>query len=113
YLPDRVIYLRSEDCLSARVPPKPVTEVWAIPEGASLPSHVEAAEGSQVRRTSLGKQQVNRGVRDYKGALQKLIRDLRARPAATGVVFGYFLDHPSQLLQRRLREVTTMLKRSG
>jgi hypothetical protein len=50
---------------------------------------------------------------DYKVALQKLIRDLRARPTATGVVFGYFLDRPSQVLQRRLREVTRTLVQSG
>lgn len=113
YLPARIIYLRSDDCLSSRSPAKPVTEVWVIPEGASLPSHVEAATGSQVRRTSLGKVQVNRGVRDYRVALRKLIRELQTKPSAVGVVFGYFLDHPSPALQRRLREVTRTFKRSG
>jgi hypothetical protein len=113
YLPGRIIYMRSEDCLSPQNSVDPVTEVWLIPEGAALPSHVEAASGSQVKRTSLGKIQVNRGVRDYKVALQKLIRDLQARPTVTGVVFGYFLDRPSRILQRRLREVTRTLEKSG
>lgn len=113
YLPARIIYLRSDDCLSSQNQAEPVTEVWVIPEGASPPSHVEAATGSQVRLTSLGKEQVNRGVRDYRVALQKLIRDLRVKQDAVGVVFGYFLNRPSQVLQRRLREVTRTLKRSG
>jgi hypothetical protein len=113
YSPARIIYLRSGDCLSSKKSAEPVTEVWVIPEGASLPSHVESATGSQVRRTSLGKEEVNRGVRDYRIALRKLIRDLQTKPTAVGVVFGFFLDHPSQALQRRLREVTRTLKRSG
>ena len=113
YLPERIIYLRSEDCLSSQNSAGSVTEVWLIPEGATLPSHVEAATGPQVKRTSLGKQPVNRGVRDYKPALQRLIRELRAKPNATGVVFGYFLNRPSPALQGRLREVTRTFEKSG
>jgi hypothetical protein len=113
FSPDRIIYLRAEDCLSAQPLVMPVTEVWIIPQGASLPSHVDAATGGQVRKTSLGKEEVNRGVRDYKVALQQLIRDLRANPNTVGVVFGYFLDHPSQVLRRRLREVSRILKHSA
>lgn len=56
---------------------------------------------------------LNRGVRDYRRSLQKLIRQLRARPTAVGVVLGYFLNHPSEALQRRLREVSRTLERSG
>src|SRR5699024_5672088 len=53
------------------------------------------------------------GVRDYRDAVQKLIRYLRQNPATTGVVFGYFYKRPSRLLQQRLREVTRTLKQSG
>jgi hypothetical protein len=41
YSPEQVIFLRSEDCLS-KYPSTTATEIWAIPEGASLPPHVEA-----------------------------------------------------------------------
>jgi hypothetical protein len=113
YLPERVLFLRSEDCLSSENRSKPVTEIWAIPEGASLPPHVEALKSKHARLVSLGKRPANRGVRDYRTALQRLIRDLRANPTSAGVVFGYFLERPSPVLQRRLREVTRILKQSG
>lgn len=113
YLPERVVFLRSEDCLSSDNQSEPVTEIWAIPEGASLPPHVEDFTSNRIRRTPLGKEQSNRGVRDYKTALQKLIQDLRANPSAVGVIFGYFLERPNPALQRRLREVTRTLEQSG
>jgi hypothetical protein len=113
YLPERVVFLRSEDCVSSKWPKESVTEVWMVPDGAAFPAHVEAAAAGDVKRTALGKQKVNRGVQDYRDAVQKLIRDLRQKPAATGVVFGYFLKRPSRLLEQRLREVTRTLKQSG
>jgi hypothetical protein len=113
YSPEQVIFLRSENCLSSKNPSRSITEVWAVPQGAQLPPHDEALTSNQVRLTSLGKEQANRGVRDYKTALQKLIQDLRANPLAVGVIFGYFLERPSSALQRRLREVTRTLEQSG
>lgn len=110
--PEQVVFLRSEDCLS-KYPSRTATEIWAIPEGASLPPHVEAIKSNQVRLISLGKRPANRGVRDYRTALQRLIQDLRTNPTSVGVVFGYFLERPSPVLQRRLREVRKMLEQSG
>lgn len=111
YPPQRVVYLRAEDCLSPTDPA--VTEVWAVPQGSPLPPHVEAFTSDQVRLTPLGRVRANRGVRDYRAALRQLIRDLRANPAAVGVVFGYFLERPSPALRGRLREVERTLERSG
>jgi hypothetical protein len=113
YPPERVIFLRSEDCLLSGNQSEPITEIWAIPDGASLPSHVEALKFNQVRRVSLGKRTANRGVRDYRAAVQRLIQDLRANPSSAGVVFGYFLERPSPVLRRRLREVTRIFQQSG
>ena len=42
YPPERVIFLRSENCLSLKDQSRPATEIWAVPEGASLPPHIEA-----------------------------------------------------------------------
>jgi hypothetical protein len=113
YTDERVIFLRSEDCLSAKEPLRPATEIWTIPEGASLPAHVEALRSNEAKKVSLGKRTANRGVRDYKSAIGELIKSLRANPTSKGVVFGYFLKRPSPLLQGRLREVTKMLEQSG
>lgn len=113
YTGERVIFLRSEDCLSAKEPLRPAVEIWTIPEGASLPSHVEALKSNQARLVSLGRRTANRGVRDYRNAVGDLIKNLRANPTSRGVVFGYFLERPSPVLQRRLREVTKILEQSG
>lgn len=113
YPPERILFLRSEDCLSSDNQSDPVTEIWALPEGAKLPPHVEALRSDQIRCISLGERPANRGVRDYKAALQSMIQHLRANPASAGVVFGYFLERPSPVLRRRLREVTRILEQSG
>ncbi len=113
YLPERVIFLRSEDCLSSENQSEPITEIWAIPEGASLPPHVEALQSNQASLIPFGKRPANRGVRDYRTAVGALIKNLRANPTSKGVVFGYFLKRPSAMLQRRLREVRRILEQSG
>jgi hypothetical protein len=113
YTAERVIFLRSEVCLSAKEPLRPATEIWTIPEGASLPSHVEALKSNEAELVSLGKRPANRGVRDYRSAIGELIKNLRANSTSNGVVFGYFLKRPSPVLQRRLREVTKILEQSG
>jgi hypothetical protein len=113
YLPEKVLFLRAEDCLSAGKPSITPTEIWAIPEGASLPQHVDVLKSNQIKLVSLGKRPLNRGVRDYKAALRELIENLRGNPHNIGMVFGYFLEHPSLALRGRIREVTRILKLSG
>jgi hypothetical protein len=113
YPSERVIFLRSEDCLSLKEPLRSVTEIWTLSEGASLPSYVEALKSNEARFVSLGKRPANRGVRDYRVAMGELIKILRADPRSRGVVFGYFLEQPSPALRRRLREVTTIFQQSG
>lgn len=112
YTLERVIFLRSADCLS-KYPSRTATEIWTIPEGASLPPYVEALKSNQARLVSLGKRPANRGVRDYRSAVGEMIKTLRANPVSRGVVFGYFLERPSSVLQRRLREVRRILEQSG
>lgn len=81
YTSERVIFLRSEDCLS-KYPSRPATEIWTIPEGASVPPHVEALKSNQARLVSLGKRAANRGVRDYRRAVGEMIKTLRADPGS-------------------------------
>lgn len=113
YRPDQVMFLRSVDCLSPKDSSVSATELWAIPQGALLPPYIEAFESNQINRISLGKEPSNRGVRDYKAALHKLIENLQANPANTGVIFGYFLERPSPILQQRVRGIAKLLEQSG
>jgi hypothetical protein len=112
YSPEQVVFLRADDCLS-KFPSATATEIWAIPAGASLPPHVEALKSNEVKLITLGKRPANRGVLDYRSAVSELIKNLRANPTSKGVVLGYFLERPSPVLRRRLREVRKILEQSG
>jgi hypothetical protein len=57
YLPERVMFLRSDDCVTSGKQSEPVTEIWALADGASLPSYVEVLQSDQVKRIALGKNQ--------------------------------------------------------
>ncbi|MDQ2973925.1 MAG: hypothetical protein M3R69_00780 [Acidobacteriota bacterium] len=112
YTPERVLFLRSEDCIGSD---KAVaaTEFWVIPTGAALPTSVESIRSSQARIDPLGMDGLIGSARTYKTALQKLPTKLRANPEAVGVVVGYYYKQPSLVMKRRLREMQKMLERSG
>jgi hypothetical protein len=113
YRPDKVVFLFSGYCLSSKNLTSPAIEIWAVPKGALLPSHVNALNSDQIRLVTFGKISTNRGVCDYRSAVGKMIKDLADNPESVGVVFGYFLERPSTVLRRRLRQVTRVLRRSG
>lgn len=114
YRRDRVIYLLSGDCAPASGKSStPPVEIWAIPEGGAMPPSSDRLRSDQISLTPLGKMKANRGVRDYRAALRQLIRNLQAKPANVGVVYGFFLQRPSPALRRRMREAAENLRRSG
>jgi hypothetical protein len=47
YNSERVVFLRSEDCLGSN-PTVAATELWAIPKGAALPASAESIISSQA-----------------------------------------------------------------
>jgi hypothetical protein len=110
YLPQEVIFIRSEDC-PGKDPS--IVELWALAKNSEFPDHLEARLSSRVTRTTLGKKHVNRGVRDYRSATQELIKNLQANPRARGVVIGYYFHRPSAALKRSLRVVKTLFQQSG
>jgi hypothetical protein len=114
YAPERLVYLRSEDCLG-KDPSRGVTEIWTLSEGASFPPHVEKVAFTDAQRVALGKKEAYRGVRDYREAVTGLIKQLQVNPAARGLVVAYH-EPGGKLnpkLRRRLKEVTKMFERSG
>jgi hypothetical protein len=113
YPPDKIFFLRSEDCLSSGHSKAEAAEIWIAPSEDALPQSVESLRFDQINRSSLGTQPTNRGVRDYKAAVQTLIKRLRSNPDSRGVVIGYYLDHPNPLLQKRIHEAERLLKRNG
>ena len=114
YTPERLVFLRSEDCVDKDAS-RGITEIWTLPQGASLPSHIEKVAFIDARRIALGKKPAFRGVRDYRQALAALIKELQLNPAARGLVVGYYAKsgRVTPMLRRRLNEVTITLKRSG
>ena len=114
YSPERLVYLRSEDCLG-KDPAKGVTEIWTMSQGASFPPHIERVPFTDAQRIPLGKKPAFNGVRDYREAVTALIKELQVNPAARGLVIGYhgYWGKLSPKLRRRLKQVTTMFERSG
>lgn len=84
YTSDRVVFLRSENCLSSNRAVT-ATEFWIIPKGAAPPSSLESMKSSQVRIDPLGMLGLIGSARNYKAALQKLQTKLRANPEAVAV----------------------------
>jgi hypothetical protein len=112
YTPERVLFLRSEDCLGSNRAIT-ATEFWVIPKGAALPSSAESMKSNQVRIDPLGMEGLIGSARTYRAALKKLPTRLRGNPEAVGVVVGYYYKQPSLVMKRRLREVRKMLEQSG
>lgn len=112
YTSDRVLFLRSEDCLGPNSAVA-TTEFWVVPRGAALPPSNELAKYSQVEIASLGTQGLINSKYVYNQALKTTPFKMRARPNAVAVVVGYYYHTPSQLMKKRLRVVGQTLQRAG
>jgi hypothetical protein len=114
YLSARVVFLRYEDCPSKRNWGG-ATEIWTLPQGASLPPHVEELVYSQAERSEFGKRttDLGLGVGEYKKVIDNLVKELQNNPTSRGLVIGYYLKRPSAVLQRRLTEIKRTFARSG
>ena len=110
YTPERILLLRSADCLSSN-PAVAATEYWVIHKDGVLPPHVESVKSCQVNFGSLGYRGAN--AHDYIAALHELPKSLRADPGRFGIVLGYYLKRPSRILKQRLNEAKRFLERSG
>lgn len=110
YTPERILFLRSGDCLGQN-PYVAATEYWVIHKGGAIPSSVESVKSCQVNFGSLG----TRGAtaRDFKIALRELPKSLKANPERFGIVLGYYINHPSRILKQRLNQVRRFLGKSG
>jgi hypothetical protein len=111
--PDRIVYLRSEECLG-RNREVAATELWAVPKGAQLPSSVESIKSNEIRIESIPrKSTLEKGTRRYRKATRELISRLRTTKEGVGIVLGYYYDHPSPVMRRRLGEIARALDQSG
>jgi len=116
YSPERVLFLRSEDCLASN-PEVTAAELWSVPKGADLPPHVESVKSCHFRINFLGARP--RGANEYEGAVnyraavRQLITELRAKPNAAGVVWGYYLERPTSIMRRRIRESQRLMEQSN
>lgn len=113
YPSERVVFLRSKDCLGSN-PRVAATELWAVPKGAALPTSVESIKSSQAHLETVGTKDLSpEGARNYRTAAQELTTKLKAKPGAVGAVLGYYYKQPSPIMERRLREVCRLLEQSG
>jgi hypothetical protein len=110
YTPERILFLRSDDCISSNSAVA-ATEYWVIHKGGAIPPSIESVKSCQVNLGSLG----YRGAiaRDYRAALRDLPNKLKGNPARFGVVLGYYIKRPSRTLRQRLNEAKQFLEKSG
>ena len=116
YSPEHVLFLRSEDCLASN-PEVTVAELWAIPKDAVLPTHVESITSCQFRIKSLGTRARDtyeyEGAVNYMAALRRLIIELRDKPDAAAVIWGYYLERPTSLMRRRINKSQGLIQQSS
>jgi hypothetical protein len=113
YVPGRIFFLRSEDCLSSNDSHTEAAEIWMASTKEALPQSIESYSLDQLRRVSLGTNGSNRVSRAYQKALRTLIKRLRSDPGSLGIIVGYYLEHPDPLLKQRIRDSQSRLKQSG
>lgn len=110
---ERVLFLRSEDCLGSEAAVA-ATELWVAPKGAALPAFVDLIKSTQAHLETVGtKSLLAAGARNYRFAVRELATKVRAKPEATGVVVGYYFKQPSPEMKRRVSEAQKMLEQSG
>jgi hypothetical protein len=114
---ERIPFIRAEDCNVDDSPVAPV-EMWVVPKGASLPSHVEFAQFCQLRFSYIATNKL-KGLphllsrREYQMALRKLVTKLRRNPKAIALFRGEYLREPSPVLEKNLRDVSALMERHG
>jgi len=116
YSPEHVLFLRSEDCLASE-PEVTAAELWAIPKDAVLPTHVESITSCRFRIKSLGTRARDtyeyEGAVNYIAALRQLIIELRDKPDAAAVIWGYYLERPTSVMRRRINKSEELIQQSS
>jgi len=112
FLPERILFLRSEDCLAnnTRIA---VTEFWAIPKGADLPSSIESIRSSQALLEVVRTEDTIKSAAGYDAALRELIAKSRANPQASLVIIGSYDKQPGPALQKNLGKAKRLLEQHG
>lgn len=109
---ERVLFLRSEDCLS-NDPSVTVTEFWALPRGASPPPSADGVKASRTLIEVVRTGDMIKSATDYDTALRELAAKLHAKSEATGVIVGAYYEQTSRALQKNLRHARRILRQNG
>jgi hypothetical protein len=111
YPREDIVFLRSESCPQYN-PRIAITEYWAVPYNAELPSFVESVRSSQVNAEEyFPVERDSRGSR-FKESLRNLATTLHTKPGTVGVIVGYYFKKPSAALKKRLREARRFMEKS-
>lgn len=108
YSPERIIFLRSEECISS-TPGIAATEFWVIPKGKAMPGSVESIKYSQMKADSLTGLWPSAG--EYEKAQRELPGRLNKSPESVAIVIGRYIKKPDPVMQRELRKITDMFEK--
>jgi hypothetical protein len=112
FTPQRILFLRSGDCL-AQDPSIVVTEFWAIPKGAAPPASVESITADQAQVQVVKSSDTIKSANGYLAALRALAQRVSSRPEGVAVVIGSYYERPSAALERNLKKARSVLKQSN
>lgn len=112
FTPQRILFLRSEECL-ARDPSLAVTEFWAIPKGADPPQSVERITADQAQVQVVKNSDAITSAHRYNAALRELGQKVNDQPEAVAVIIGSYYARPSAALERNLQKAKNVLKQSN
>lgn len=109
--PENIYFLLLKNCDGNNK--KQSVEIWLVSNKQKYPPSEVIINSTQVNLIPIGTKKYNRGMLDYKAASKRLLKELQSNPNAFGVVRGYFLQNPSSILKKRLKEVKSLFERSN
>lgn len=111
FLPEKTYFLLSKDCITDGQ--KEAVEIWLISNKLDYPTNEKVINSTQVILSPVGKNISNRGMTDYKNASKELLKKLQSNAAFCGVIKGYYLNKPSNLLKKRVKEIEALFKKNN
>ena len=114
---ERIVVSRSESC-AGKVAGNTATELWMAPADDLLPEAKESVKVCQIRVRELKSRGdetkgVKIGISNGVLAVKRLVSELEAEPDSTGIVLGYYLQEPTDAIEKKLAQAQKLLADSG
>lgn len=104
-----IFFIRSAGCGSASSTRLSPTEIWTLGTDEPLPRNIESVAYENIRKISFGFDPHNCDKNNTDFGARKMATDMIRRQNAYGVIAGYFLRYPSNILKQRIKRAESVL----